>query len=44
MTDDADDIECVALEMVERFGAKAAQVALELARSAEEQQRASAQT
>jgi hypothetical protein len=44
MTDDADDVEYVALEMIGRFGAEAAQVARELARSAEEQQRASAQT
>ena len=42
MTDD--DVEYVAREMVGRFGAEAVDVARELARSAEQRQRASAQT
>jgi hypothetical protein len=44
MTDNGDEIEGVALEMIERFGAKAAHVARELAQSTEERQRNSAQT
>jgi hypothetical protein len=44
MADDTDDVEGVALEMIERFGAKAAHVARELAGNAEEQKRNSAQT
>jgi len=42
MTDD--DVEYVAREMVGRFGAEAVDVARELAKSAEQRQRASAQT
>ena len=42
MTDD--DVEYVAREMVGRFGAEAVDVARELARSAEQRQRASART
>jgi hypothetical protein len=43
MTDD-DEIECVAVEMIERFGAEAAHVARGLAARAESCRRASAQT
>jgi hypothetical protein len=39
-----DDVEYVAREMVGRFGAEAVDVARELAKGAEERQRASAQT
>ena len=39
-----DDVEYVAREMVGRFGAEAVDVARDLAKSAEERQRASAQT
>jgi len=39
-----DDVEYVAREMVGRFGAEAVHVARDLAKSAEERQRASAQT
>ena len=42
MTDD--DVEYVAREMVGRFGAEAVDVARDLAKSAEERQRISAQT
>ena len=42
MTDN--DVEYVAREMVGRFGAEAVDVARELAKSAEQRQRASAQT
>jgi hypothetical protein len=42
MTDD--DVEYVAREMVGRFGAEAVDVARDLAKSAEERRRASAQT
>jgi hypothetical protein len=41
--DDGDDVERLALEMVVRFGTGAARVARGLARSAEEQQRNTAQ-
>jgi hypothetical protein len=44
MTADADDVEGVALEIIERFGAEAAQVARGLAESTDEHQRASAET
>ena len=39
-----DDVEYVAREMVGRFGAEAVDVARELAKSAQQRQRASAQT
>jgi 16S rRNA C1402 (ribose-2'-O) methylase RsmI len=42
MSDNPDDIERTALDMVKRFGARAAWIARELAEIAEEQQRDSA--
>jgi hypothetical protein len=43
MSDNKHDIEGVALEMIERFGAEAAHVARELAKRAEKLQRDTAQ-